>query len=98
MPNRNLTSEELKLANDLLAAIRRRLTSLAAGDPLLLFAYRRKVVKELGYDERGKPGARAKLKNLKWGSRTAANVFTAVKICFLSIPNSTARTLSTDTP
>ena len=41
--------------------------AVAAGDPLLLFAYRRKVMKELGYDERGKPGARAKLKALKWG-------------------------------
>jgi len=35
----------------------------------LLFAYRRKVVKELGYDERGKPGARGKLKALKWGQQ-----------------------------
>ncbi len=24
-------------------------------------------MKELGYDERGKPGARGKLKSLKWG-------------------------------
>jgi hypothetical protein len=32
----------------------------------LLFAYRRKIIKELGYDERGKPVARAKLKALKW--------------------------------
>jgi hypothetical protein len=69
MPNRNLNPDELKLANDLLAAIRRRLTALAAGDRLLLFAYRRKVVKELGYDERGKPGARGKLKALKWGQQ-----------------------------
>jgi len=52
MPNRNLNADdELKRANELLADIRQRLTSLAAGDPLLLFAYRRKVVKELGYDE-----------------------------------------------
>ena len=27
----------------------------------------RKIIKELGYDERGKPVARAKLKALKWG-------------------------------
>jgi UTP:GlnB (protein PII) uridylyltransferase len=54
MPNRNLTSDELKRANALLADIRERLDSLAAGDPLLLFAYRRKVAKELGYDERGR--------------------------------------------
>src|SRR5260370_41750152 len=69
MPNRNLNADELKRANDLLRDIRDRLTSLAGGDPLLLFAYRRKLVKELGYDERGKPGARSKLKALKWGQQ-----------------------------
>lgn len=69
MPNRNLNIDELKRADELLEDIRERLTSLAAGDPLLRFAYRRKVVKELGYDERGKPGARAKLKALKWGQQ-----------------------------
>jgi hypothetical protein len=67
MPNRNLDAGELSLANALLAEIRKRLDDLANGDPLLLFAYRRKVVKELGYDERGKPGARVKMKALKWG-------------------------------
>jgi hypothetical protein len=66
MPNRNLTTEELKRANKLLSLIRARLTELAGGDPLLLFAYRRKVMKELGYDEREKPGVRAKLKAIKW--------------------------------
>ncbi|SRR6266404_539727 len=69
MPNRNLSTDELKRANELLADIRTRLPNLAAGDPLLLFAYRRKVVKELGYDERGKPGTRGKLKALKWGQQ-----------------------------
>jgi hypothetical protein len=67
MPNRNLSVDELKLAHELLSEIREKLDKLAAGDPLLRFAYRRKVVKELGYDERGKPLARAKLKALKWG-------------------------------
>jgi hypothetical protein len=67
MPNRTLNPDQLKHANELLKVIRERLTGLAAGDPLLLFAYRRKVVKELGYDERGKPTARARLKVLKWG-------------------------------
>jgi hypothetical protein len=67
MTNRILTSEELKNANVLLAEIRDRLLTLAGDDSLLLFAYRRKVVKELGYDERSKPGARGKLKALKWG-------------------------------
>jgi hypothetical protein len=67
MANRNLDAEELKRANELLKDMREGLTKLAAGDPLLLFAYRRKLIKELGYDERGKPGVRAKLKALKWG-------------------------------
>jgi len=67
MANRNLSAEDLKHANELLKDIRSRLDGLAGGDPLLRFAYRRKVVKELSYDERGKPGARGKLKALKWG-------------------------------
>ena len=69
MPNRNLTTDELTRANELLADIRSRLTSLVAGDSLLLFAYRRKVAKELQYDERGKPGLRGKLKAMKWGQQ-----------------------------
>lgn len=69
MPNRNLTPDELKRANELLADIRERLTKLAGGDPLLLFAYRRKMAKELGYDERGKPSVRKQLKAIKWGQQ-----------------------------
>jgi hypothetical protein len=69
VPNRNLTPDELKRANQLLADFRERLTTLAAGDPLLLFAYRRKIAKELGYDERGKSGTRKQLKALKWGQQ-----------------------------
>ena len=67
MPNRNLTDDELAQANIVLVDIRQRLDSLAGNDKNLLFAYRRKIVKELGYDERSKPGVRAKLKALKWG-------------------------------
>jgi hypothetical protein len=55
MPNRNLDEEELKLANSLLSEIRRKIDVLARGDSLLRFAYRRKISKELIYDERGKP-------------------------------------------
>lgn len=69
MPNRNLTADELGHANKLLAEIRERLVGLAGDDPNLLFAYRRKVAKELGYDERGKPGDRGKIKALKWGQQ-----------------------------
>jgi len=67
MPNRNLDAAELSQANQLLKEIRDRLDGLSAGDQLLLFAFRRKIVKELSYDERGKPGQRAKLKAIKWG-------------------------------
>jgi hypothetical protein len=67
MANRTLTVEELQRAHSLLAEIRKQIDALAGGDPLLRFAYRRKIVKELGYDERSKPVARAKLKSVKWG-------------------------------
>jgi hypothetical protein len=69
MANRNLNADELKRANELLKDIRERLKNLAGGDRLLYFAYRRKVIKELGYDERSKPLVRAKLKALKWGQQ-----------------------------
>ena len=65
MPNRQLNSEELVLANALLAEIRTRLKALSKGDRELLFAYRRKVFKELTYDERDKPSVRHKLKDAK---------------------------------
>lgn len=66
MPNRQLTPKELILVNALLAEIRGRLDELSAGDTELLFAFRRKVFKELTYDERDKPAARRKLKDQKW--------------------------------
>lgn len=62
MPNRRLTSDELQKANLLLKSIRVLLNDLAGEDPALLFAYRRKIAKELGYDERGKPMLRKVLK------------------------------------
>jgi UTP:GlnB (protein PII) uridylyltransferase len=66
MANRNLTPNELEKAHELLTEIRQWLGLLAGDDQLLLFAYRRKVVKELGYDERSKPIVRARLKTRKW--------------------------------
>jgi hypothetical protein len=69
VPNRNLTSVELQKANDLLTQIRKRLIELAAGDPAALFAYRRKIAKELIYDERGKPMLRRALKARKFGEQ-----------------------------
>lgn len=65
MANRQLTEQELEQANGLLEEIRERLEELAGGDKELLFAYRRKIYKELTYDERGKPAQRKKLKDQK---------------------------------
>lgn len=64
--NRVLTHEELKKAKDLLCKIRLDIKSLSEGDDDLLFAYRRKIYKELTYDERCKPHYRKKLKEKKW--------------------------------
>lgn len=69
MTNRNLTADELVKANALLSDIRTRLRGLAAGDPAALFAFRRKIFKELSYDERGKPTVRIKLKARKFGEQ-----------------------------
>ena len=76
MANRQLTPEELKHANALLDEIRIRLETLSAGDKNLLFAYRRKIFKELTYDERSKPMARRKLKeqNMEGTARALCNL------------------------
>ena len=66
MPNRQLSSEELeKLFAPLLSEVRERLVSLSGGDKDLQWALRRKLFKELTYDERGKPIQRRKLKEMK---------------------------------
>ena len=66
MPNRQLSSEELeKLFAPLLSEVRERIVSLSGGDKDLLWALRRKLFKELTYDERGKPMQRRKLKEIK---------------------------------
>lgn len=49
----------------MLAEIRDRLKVLAGANEALLFAYRRKIAKELGYDERSEPMVRRRLKALK---------------------------------
>ena len=65
MPNRMLTEDEIEKARKLLTSIRKRLDVLSGGDRELLFAYRRKIYKELMYDERSKPMARRALKKRK---------------------------------
>ena len=65
MPSRVLANEELGKARELLDDIRQRLLTLSNDDKDLLFAYRRKIGKELIYDERSHPSVRRKLKRLK---------------------------------
>jgi hypothetical protein len=70
MPNRILTSEELKtLFGPLVDDVRAKLQALSAGNPELLFALRRKLYKELSYDERGKPTHRKVLKAVKYAEQ-----------------------------
>src|SRR5467141_249170 len=66
MPNRQLTDEELgNLFAPLLELVRARLSELSGGDEALRWALRRKLFKELTYDERSKPMQRRALKRKK---------------------------------
>lgn len=66
MPNRNLTPSELsELFAPLITDVRSRLIALAGNDEDLHWALRRKLAKELTYDERSKPMARRALKERK---------------------------------
>ena len=65
MPNPTLSADQLALAHQILSEVRADLSAASNGDPLVLFALRRKVQKELMYDERGKPAHRNKIKTLK---------------------------------
>ncbi len=65
MANRRLSPEELRSAIALLDDVRAKIRVLGGGDAELEFAYRRKVFKELSYDERDKPAVRSRLKAQK---------------------------------
>jgi hypothetical protein len=70
MANRQLTSDELnKLFRPLLREVRVRLLRLSNGEETLHWALRRKLAKELVYDERGKPMKRLQLKAFKRGEQ-----------------------------
>jgi len=69
MPNRNLSDEELIKARELLDVIRERIKELSDRESSLMFAYRRKIYKELSYDERGKPMLRKILKFKKYAEQ-----------------------------
>jgi ribosomal protein L44E len=82
LPNRQLSKEELdKLFLPLVAEVRKRLADLSGGDEDLLWALRRKLFKELTYDERGKPMQRRKLKDYK-----RAEQDNKCAICGISLP------------
>ncbi len=66
MPNPQLNKSQLKQAKELLDEIRGKIKALTKNDPKLIFAFRRKVRKELMYDERSTPVQRRKLKDLMW--------------------------------
>ncbi|MGA3288440.1 MAG: hypothetical protein ABSD46_13580 [Bacteroidota bacterium] len=66
LANRRLTEEEIKkLFTPLFSEVRKRLTALSRGKKDLRWALQRKLLKELIYDERGKPMYRRKLKEQK---------------------------------
>jgi ribosomal protein L44E len=70
MPNRQLTSVELDtLFRPLMLEVRAKLQALSSGDSELHWALRRKLTKELGYDERSRPGDRRALKAYKRGEQ-----------------------------
>jgi hypothetical protein len=62
VPNRRLDETEQVRIKDFLNRVRKELSELSGGDHDLLFAYRRKLAKELVYDERSKPSYRGALK------------------------------------
>jgi hypothetical protein len=70
MPNRILTEDERKrLFEPLISEVRIRLGELSKGDDDLFWALRRKLAKELGYDERSKPMHRKMLKLKKMAAQ-----------------------------
>ena len=84
MPNRQLTSDELAhLFTPLVKKVRTQLLRLARDDKDLHWALRRKLAKELIYDERSSPNERRRLKQLK---RKEQNNKCA--ICKLELPPS----------
>jgi ribosomal protein L44E len=70
LTNRRLTEPELESFRPLLEEVRKKLRELSGGDEQLFWAFRRKLAKELSYDERGKPMLRRQLKAFKRGEQS----------------------------
>lgn len=82
LPNRQLSKDELDmLFSPLITEVRKRLVEQSGGNEDLLWALRRKLSKELSYDERGKPLQRRKLKDQK-----RAEQDNKCAICGISLP------------
>jgi hypothetical protein len=62
---KNLSYENALWADEVLQNIRKQLQDRSAGDTLLLHHLRRRIVKNLGYDEKSTPYERKKLKQRK---------------------------------
>jgi hypothetical protein len=69
MANPTLNEEQRKIAMEIVAGVSARLHALAAGDESLLFAYIRKVSKQLVYLERDSPSKRKRVKKKVWKSQ-----------------------------
>ncbi|MBI5152862.1 MAG: hypothetical protein HZA36_00140 [Parcubacteria group bacterium] len=66
MSNPQLNETQLKQAHRLIAKVRKWIETLAKNNPEAIFAFRRKIYKELMYDERSKPMERKRLKDKMW--------------------------------
>src|SRR6266567_4334681 len=68
-PTRKLSDYELRAVNSYLESVRLSIKQLSGDDSDLLYAIRRKIAKELTYDERTKPIFRNGRKSRKFGAQ-----------------------------
>lgn len=66
MANRTLNEQQVKVAMEIVADVTARIHELAGGDEALMFAFVRKVSKELVYLERESPSKRKRVKRKVW--------------------------------
>jgi hypothetical protein len=63
------------VVTQILQKIRAEIETVSNGDPSLKFALRRRIYKQLEYDEQSNPSAREKLKKLMWLRQNRACAF-----------------------
>lgn len=69
MPSRKLTAAEIAQADAILTRVKNDITTAAQGDPVLLFALRRRTFIRLMYWERSTPAERRKLQRIKFAEQ-----------------------------